>query len=677
MRIRWSVLTLVPLLVGGAPAPAPRPMPRPAARALPVARPNDNRVPAGTLRDGVLTLALEAQVTLWHPDGDSLPGMAVEAFAEAGRAPSAPGPLVRVPAGTELRLAVRNTLPTDTLTFHVPAWIAGAERGAALDSLVLVPGARGELRVRAARPGNYVYRANGRTRLDGVLKMRGLLAGAIVVDSAGTDPRRAPRDRVLVLTGLNDSLTAYNVPVTERAVVAVNGRAWPRTERLDATVGDTVVWRLLNASPDVHPMHLHGFYFRVDDYDSPTATLAFAGAPGRMVVTERMLPFTTMRVTWVPERAGNWLFHCHYQPHARPHRPLGPADMGLATTGGAATAAAYDVAAYRGGDGDAAPGHAPGHAMEHAMGGLVMGVHVRPRATTTPAAPVRRVEPRRLRLVAVRDSGFPASHPSMRFLVEEPATGRQVPGHPGISPTLDLVRDEPVAITVVNRLGEPLAVHWHGIELESYFDGVPGFSGSDLRTSPMIAPADSFVARFTPPRAGTFMYHSHVDEVRHHRAGLEGALVVRDRAAVADTASERVFFLKSARGGTGAWPMEINGAVDPDTVVLRAGRTYRFRFVGLTVTSPNAAVMLTARADSSLANRPDTLLARWRPVAKDGRDLPEAARGLGPASLLLSIGETRDVEFTPTAPGELRLEVRPPSLGRLTVRVPVRVEAGP
>ncbi|MBK8058814.1 MAG: multicopper oxidase domain-containing protein, partial [Gemmatimonadetes bacterium] len=27
-----------------------------------------------------------------------------------------------------------------------------------------------------------------------------------------------------------------------------------------------------------------------------------------------------------------------------------------------------------------------------------------------------------------------------------------------------------VRITVVNRLSEPTAVHWHGIELESYYD---------------------------------------------------------------------------------------------------------------------------------------------------------------------------------------------------------------
>ena len=38
-----------------------------------------------------------------------------------------------------------------------------------------------------------------------------------------------------------------------------------------------------------------------------------------------------------------------------------------------------------------------------------------------------------------------------------------------------------------------------------------------------LAPSDSFEAHLTPPRSGTFIYHSHVDEPRHHRAGLAGA----------------------------------------------------------------------------------------------------------------------------------------------------------
>jgi manganese oxidase len=74
-------------------------------------------------------------------------------------------------------------------------------------------------------------------------------------------------------------------------------------------------------------------------------------------------------------------------------------------------------------------------------------------------------------------------------------------------PPLILTRGQPTAIRVVNQLPEPLAVHWHGIELESYYDGVPGLSGSGQQLLKPIAPEGSFVVKLTPPRAGTFIYH--------------------------------------------------------------------------------------------------------------------------------------------------------------------------
>src|SRR6185436_2198377 len=101
-----------------------------------------------------------------------------------------------------------------------------------------------------------------------------------------------------------------------------------------------------------------------------------------------------------------------------------------------------------------------------------------------------------------------------------------------VGPPLVLTRNEPVSIMLVNRLPEPTSVHWHGIELDSYFDGVPGFSGARPTLAPIVAPTDSFEVRFTPPRAGTFIYHTHVNEGRQQPSGLIGPIIVlgpRDR----------------------------------------------------------------------------------------------------------------------------------------------------
>ena len=643
MTAARQLLLVLPLLFTGAGA-TPRLAP-------PRATANDNRVAAGVFRDGVLSVALEVRHTTWYPDGDSLPGMTIDAFAEAGKDASVPGPLLRVLAGSEIRGSLRNALERDTITFYVAARMSRQAPGDQLDSLVIPPGETRDVRLRATNPGTYLYRAISYTATSGMrgprrLRIDRFLAGALIVDSVGVVATSL--DRVFVLQGASDTVESPEA----RPVMAINGRSWPHTERLAATVGDTLRWRLINASTEFHPMHLHGFFYRVDAFDAEArAPEEGRTAPGRMVVTERMPPASTMSTSWVPERAGNWLFHCHFQLHVAPHRPI-------------------NASASQSGLPNAKAGHV-NHALS-GMGGLVMGILVKPKRGERIAEPV--AGRRKLRLVAIRDAGFPDSVPSMRFVLEERGA-RRIEAGPGFSPTISLTRGEPVSIMVVNRLTEPTAVHWHGIELESYFDGVAGFSGAGRRLAPVVAPRDSFEVRMTPPRSGTFIYHSHVDEPRQHRAGLAGALIVRDRAPI-DTVQDHVFFVKNARAGAVASPeFEINGKQDPDTLVLRAGRRYRLRFIGLQITNPNAAVTLTARPDSVAGNPRDTSLVEWRPVAKDAIELPDAERALRPAREVISMGETYDFEFVPTKRGALRIEVRVSvPRPRLMVRAPIRVE---
>jgi FtsP/CotA-like multicopper oxidase with cupredoxin domain len=55
-----------------------------------------------------------------------------------------------------------------------------------------------------------------------------------------------------------------------RLVCTINGRSWPNTDRVAATVRDSLGWRIINASYDAPPMHLHGFYYRVDAFSGPS-----------------------------------------------------------------------------------------------------------------------------------------------------------------------------------------------------------------------------------------------------------------------------------------------------------------------------------------------------------------------------------------------------------------------
>jgi len=221
---------------------------------------------------------------------------------------------------------------------------------------------------------------------------------------------------------------------------------------------------------------------------------------------------------------------------------------------------------------------------------------------------------------------------------------------------LVLERGRPVAITVVNRAKEPASIHWHGIELESYPDGVPGWSGSGSQILPSIPPGDSITVRYTPPRAGTFMYHSHFNESAQITSGLYGPIIVVEPGEAYNPDRDRLFFFGTAGSIAnvvfGPFPNHVmNGAEQPKPMELRSGQTYRFRLFNLAEGGPVVV---------SLANGGQPVM--WRSIAKDGAALPLSQVKARPASLLFEPGEIYDFEFKPEKVGDLMLNFGPAPL---------------
>jgi FtsP/CotA-like multicopper oxidase with cupredoxin domain len=92
-------------------------------------------------------------------------------------------------------------------------------------------------------------------------------------------------------------------------------------------------------------------------------------------------------------------------------------------------------------------------------------------------------------------------------------------------------------IKVVNGLGVPTTVHWHGMHQRGTWrmDGVPGVSG------PPIAAGAEFTYEFRADPAGTHWYHSH--EGVQYANGLFGPLVVEERTPIAAYDREEVLFI--------------------------------------------------------------------------------------------------------------------------------------
>ncbi len=156
------------------------------------------------------------------------------------------------------------------------------------------------------------------------------------------------------------------------------------------------------------------------------------------------------------------------------------------------------------------------------MAGLVLGIQVTGTSTIPPSDGRA---PRRFSLVMREEPNRYGNQSGYRMDLEGAEAPRLNPG-PVPGPVIVLTRGEPVEITLINRMTEPTAIHWHGIELDSYFDGVPGWGGQPGNIAPPVAPGQSFVAKFTPPRAGTFIYHTHWHKDEQLGGGLYGPLIV-------------------------------------------------------------------------------------------------------------------------------------------------------
>lgn len=571
---------------------------------LPVVIANDNRTPAGQLKNGVLELHLELRQGRWYPEDEGGVYRDVYAFAEEGHAPQSSGPLIRVPQGTQIRATIHNTLPA---TAKIYGW--HRHPGDPKEALSIAAEETREVKFLAGEPGTYVYWAS---TADHSLKDRQeaetLLGGAFVVDAPGAKSD----DRVFVISIWTKG---------SEELPAINGKSWPNTEHLSYKVGETAHWRVINASFSDHAMHLHGFFFSVDGVGDGERYERYSEEQRRLGVTEHMDIGHVFEMTWNPEREGNWLFHCHMVAHMT---PLPAAEVKPAANG-------------------------PVHDHSAGMGGLVLGITVVPGAGPAGETSKATAAPRKLQLVI---SDNPEKIPLYKLEVNDPAVAPPTsadakPKRYLLGPPIVLVRGEPVEIEVKNQSGHETSIHWHGIELESYYDGVAGWTGSGQQITPPIAPGTSFVARMTPPRAGTFIYHSHAHDDKQLVNALYGPLIVLEPGQKYDPEHDKTFVFGLGRYSPLPTMLLINGTPEPYPVKLQAGTPYRLRLINITDNISGLRVRLVGN-DAPV---------QWKVVAKDGADLPLAQLKSSIADMTITVGETYDVEYQADHPGVVDMQI--------------------
>jgi FtsP/CotA-like multicopper oxidase with cupredoxin domain len=576
---------------------------------LPAIVAHQNHSPAGVLRDGVLTVGLEIAKGEWHPEADDGMALSVYAFGEAGGPLQNPGPLLRVPQGTEVRASVHNMLAVP-ITVH---GLGDSSTGNAV--LHIAPGMTEQVRFKAVTPGLFCYW--GATEVE-ELKLRfGIdseLTGAFVVDPPG----KRSDDEIFVM----ELMSEHPGGNAKQTLATINGKSWPYTQHFQYEVGQPVKWRWINATNEPHALHLHGFYYRVDAFNRDGHVESYSGESRPTVVTQRIAQGETFDMSWSPDRPGRWLFHCHMVIHMIPPKVPSLPDLSVRP----------------------APGATDEHAAMHdaaGMGQLVLGITVPESGKKTNA---EWHAGRKLQLEITERSGAPL----YALQLHEHGPAGVAPSKPGlIGPPIVLARGEPVEIEVFNKLKQPTAIHWHGIELESYYDGVPGWTGAGTQTTPPIAPGTSFVARMTPPRAGTFIYHTHWHDELQLTNGVYGPLIVLPAGEKLDPATDLVFVFSLGDFDALQLLGLINGTPQGKTLRLWAGKKYRLRLINI---SPNNQAMQVSLHNP---NGP----VDWRIIAKDGADLPPDLVRVSKAQLTITVGETYDAEFSTAAAQELLLDV--------------------
>lgn len=291
---------------------------------------------------------------------------------------------------------------------------------------------------------------------------------------------------------------------------------------------------------------------------------------------------------------------------------------------------------------------------QHDHGGH--GEHGGAPAAVKPAAPVSVSKPSPMGVVTPNGVALPGQQKGdakVYHLVAEPIRHEMAPGleldlwgyngrSPG--PTIEAIEGDLVRIYVTNRLPAPTTVHWHGIELPNGMDGVAGLN---QRT---IKPGETFKYEFRFPRAGTFMYHPHFDELTQMAMGMTGMIVVHPRRPTGPKV-DRDFAIMLAEwavepGARRPNPMEMsdfnlatmNSRVFPGTepLVVGLGERVRIRLCNLSIAS----------------HHPIHLHGHHFVVtASDGGPVPLSAQK-PETTILVPTGSVRDIEFIANNPGD-------------------------
>ena len=198
-------------------------------------------------------------------------------------------------------------------------------------------------------------------------------------------------------------------------------------------------------------------------------------------------------------------------------------------------------------------------------------------------------------------------------------------------PTIHVRQGDRVRVIFTNHLPEPTTIHWHGLDVPADMDGVPGMSQQP------VAPGDTFVYEFTASDPGTYIYHTHYDDLFQLDSGLYGAFVVDPAKPLKDRYDHDYLMLLSSwrLHSTAENYFSIDGKSYPLTkpFMVRSGDHVRLRAIDISGTEFHTMHLHGHH---------------FQVVAIDGQGVAPAQRQTM-VTVNIGPGETRDLAFTANA----------------------------
>ncbi len=102
-------------------------------------------------------------------------------------------------------------------------------------------------------------------------------------------------------------------------------------------------------------------------------------------------------------------------------------------------------------------------------------------------------------------------------------------------PTLEFTEGEYAVIYVKNEMNVETSIHWHGLLVPNFYDGVP------YLTTPPIKPGQMLKYEFPIKQSGTYWYHGHT--MLQEQVGVFGAIVIHPKKETLQYDKELVLML--------------------------------------------------------------------------------------------------------------------------------------